>query len=346
MVLRHLFFISLLLLVSISVNAFQRTASQYDSSYYVSYDQHVTSRIYFSRKFTTFALKNSSKRYTLNYLPNTTLNFGVGATYKWFTLNLAYGFKFINPERGRGDTKYLDLQFHSYGRKIVLDVFGQFYKGFYLSQKEFASPDQAYYLRPDLRVSLIGTSVQYLLNHRQFSYRASFLQNEWQKKSAGSLLFGLEFYAGWLSSDSTLLPPPMSHEPEQLQVRSLNFFEFGPNVGYAHTFIIKKHFFITGSTSVSLDYGTNLQKSQTDGVRLSGFSPDIFVRFFGGYNSDKWAVSLIYIRDRIRLASDKNNFRPIFDVGNFRLNYVYRFVPGQKARKVLKSIDKAGGLID
>lgn len=266
---------------------------------------------------------------------------GVGATYKWATLNLAYGFGFLNPERGLGKTKYLDLQFHSYGRKIVLDVFGQFYKGFYLSQKKYAVPEQNYYLRPDLRVNLIGASGQYVFNHRKLSYRASFLQNEWQKKSAGSLLVGLEFYVGYVHADSSILPAPLSKNFDLLQIDQINFFEFGPNVGYAHTFVIKQHFFITGSASLSLDYGKSVHRSEYDTERISGFSPNAFVRFFAGYNSHKWAVSLVYVRDRIRLPSGRTDTQILFDVGNFRLNYVYRFFPSKKLRKLLAPIKVA-----
>ncbi len=51
---------------------------------------------------------------------------------------------FLNPERGQGDTRYLDLQFHTYSRKVVLDAFGQFYRGFYLAGTDITT-DNSYY---------------------------------------------------------------------------------------------------------------------------------------------------------------------------------------------------------
>ena len=266
---------------------------------------------------------------------------GVGATYKSATLNLAYGFGFLNPDRGRGDTKYLDLQFHSYGRKIVLDLFGQFYRGFYLSPKGLAANADEYYLRPDLKVNVIGTSIQYVLNHHKFSYRASFLQNEWQKKSSGTFLFGLEFYLGWLKADSTIVPTAVDSGTTMLLPKAVNFLELGPNVGYAHTFVFGKHIFITGSASVSLDYGRSVHKNDDRKERIRGFSPDTFFRLFGGYNSNRWALSVIYISDGVRLASGKSNKQLSLTTGNFRLNYVYRFTPGKKTKRSLKSAEKA-----
>ncbi|MBE9517967.1 MAG: DUF4421 family protein [Bacteroidetes bacterium] len=38
----------------------------------------------------------------------------------------------------------------------------------------------------DLRTNIIGLNVQYLFNSERYSYKASFLQNEFQKRSAGS----------------------------------------------------------------------------------------------------------------------------------------------------------------
>jgi hypothetical protein len=90
--------------------------AQFDSTYYVSYADMVTTRFYFSKKYTSLKLRNRNENYNMTYRPNTTLNMGVGATYKWATLNLAYGFDFLNPDRGLGDTKYIDLQFHGYTR--------------------------------------------------------------------------------------------------------------------------------------------------------------------------------------------------------------------------------------
>jgi hypothetical protein len=334
--LKKLFF--LLVSVFFSFCCICAQAQQYDTAYYVSFEQKVTGRFYFSRKFTALQIKNP-KEYNLNYYPNTSLNMGVGATYHWATLNLAYGFGFLNPERGRGKTKYLDLQFHSYGRKFVVDVFGQFYKGFYLGEKQY-SGDNTFYRRPDLRVNLIGTSAQYVVNNKRFSYRASFLQNEWQKKSAGTFLVGVEAYLGWIKADSTIVPGAIVKEEANIRPRRISFFEFGPNVGYAYTRVIHKHFFITGSASISLDLGHSVLKDDSHKQKASGFSPNTFLRFFGGYNSKWWAISILYITDRVRLVSGEREEDVFLNTGNYRLNFIYRFKPSKKARQLLNVVDE------
>ena len=75
---------------------------QYDTSYYVSYEDQITGRFYLSQKYVSFRYIDTGNDLVFRYLPNTTLNMGVGATYKWATLNLAYGFGFLNPENGKG----------------------------------------------------------------------------------------------------------------------------------------------------------------------------------------------------------------------------------------------------
>ena len=332
------FALRLVLFLTLSVVT-ECVLAQHDSTYYVSYEQQLTTRFYFSKKYTSLKFRDSGENYNLTYRPNTTLNMGVGATYKSFTLNLAYGFDFLNPERGKGDTKYLDLQFHTYTRKFVIDIFGQFYRGFFLTPNSTNNTNSEYYLRPDLHINQLGGSIQYILNHKKFSYRASFLQSEWQKKSGGTLIFGLEAYGGKVDADSTIIPTFVNNDEAKRGITELRFFEFGPNVGYAYTLIIKKHFFLTASASVSLDFGQNIIFDQSGSVKSTGVSPNSFFRVFGGYNSSKWAISVIYVTNSVRLATESFDSRIILDTGNFRLNYVYRFELSNKVKRYLEAIE-------
>jgi hypothetical protein len=339
---RTIIFFTVIVFQSESLWAQKRFLS-YDTSCYVSYQQKITGRLYFSRKFTALQFRNAAKKYAINYLPNTTLNFGIGATYQWATLNLAYGVGFLNPDRGRGKTRYLDLQFHSYGRKIILDVLGEFYNGFYLAEQEFRSGNNKYYIRPDLKVRLIGASVQRVLNFRKFSYRAAFLQNEWQKKNAGSFLVGLEMYTGWINADSTLLPPAIAALENDLKPERVHFFELGPNAGYAYTFVLSKHFFITGSAAASADLGWRSLGDDLQKKRSAGVCVNSFLRFVGGYNSKQWGIAAFYITDHVNLVSGTDSRKMFLNTGNYRLNFIYRFAPGKKTKKILQPINDLKG---
>jgi hypothetical protein len=329
---RFLFVVLLLFFSKVS-------SAQLDTNYCKSYSDWITGRFYFSQKYTRLNLKNDNDKYDLGYRPNTTLNMGVGATYQWATLNLAYGFPFLNPEDGKGETRYLDLQAHFYGYRFVIDLFGQFYRGFYLYPKgTYTSPD-SYYVRPDLNVNALGASVQYVFNNKKFSYRAAFLQSEWQKKSSGSLIAGAEFHFGRLFADSSVIPSVINSSAEIDSIRRFDYLELGPSIGYTYSLVIKKHFFLTGSLALSLDYIINSSYGNVNVINSKGFSPNTTFRMFAGYNSELNAISITFINTDVSLSTQKAGTEIGLSTGNFRLNYVRRFKPGPKSMRYLKHLD-------
>ena len=275
------------------------------------------------------------------YMPNTTLNMGVGATYKNLTLNLAYGFGFLNPERGKGKTKYLDAQAHLYPKKMVIDLFLQFYKGYHLLPEGLgASLGESFYTKPDMKVQKIGASAQYVFNHGKFSYRAAFLQNEWQKKSAGTFLLGFEMYGGMAEEESFLIPTHLMDDPAR-NFRTIRFLEFGPNVGYAYTLVIKKHFFVTASAASNVGLGYSTLEGYAGKNQEWGINSNFFLRGFVGYNSRKWSINANYVHNHVQLQ-ENGSFSNSIMTGNYRLNLVYRFLPGPKLKRRLGVIDRIG----
>lgn len=310
-----------------------------DTSHYVSYAHRVTLRTYFSRKFTNLELEKPKSISRFSYRPNSTLNFGVGASYRSLTVNLGYGFEFLNPDRGRGKTKYLDLQSHIYGRYWVVDLFAQFYKGYYLWPKGLnAESKDSYYKRPDIKINMLGINAYRLLNGDKFSYRAALIQNEWQKKSAGSFLYGGEVYIGVVTGDSALVPAALSASYSPKNVRSLRFVELGPGVGYAYTLVLQRHFFLTGSLTGSLNLGfvkEITENYKTDKVTLT---PNYLYRVVGGYNTYDWTVSLSLIRSDVHIRGASSPDKYFVSIGNYRLTFAKRFYPGPKLKKKLKPI--------
>jgi hypothetical protein len=315
-------------------------AAQLDTNYCRPYSDWITGRFYFSQKYTRLSMKNDDDKYDLGYRPNTTLNMGVGATYQWATLNLAYGFPFLNREDGKGDTRYLDLQAHFYGPKFVTDLFGQFYRGFYLYPRGTYSTPELYYVRPDLKVNALGASVQYVFNNKKFSYRAAFVQSEWQTKSCGSLIAGAEFHFGRLFADSSVIPSVIGSNKEIDNIRRFDYLELGPSVGYTYTLVVKKHFFLTGSLAFSFDYIINSSHGNASVIRSNGFSPNTTFRMFAGYNSALNAVSLTFTNADVSLSTQRSATEIRLSTGNFRINYVRRFKPGPKPMRYLRYLDK------
>jgi hypothetical protein len=310
--------------------------AQSDSARYVAYDELVTGRFYFSRKYTGLLVQDAGRGVELDYRPNTTLNMGIGATYRSFTLNLAYGFPFLNPDEGRGKTRYLDLQAHLYGRKSTIDLFGQFYNGFYLQPKGAGINDSTYYVRPDLILREFGASYQYIFNHRRFSYRAAALQNEWQYRSAGTFLLGAEFFTGRAQADSSIYPVLLAGDSVP-DVNRLRFIEFGPNFGYAYTLVLARRYFLTASLSISMDYNRTEYLDGSGGTLQQGLSPNSLFRVYAGYNSARSALTVTFTNSRVSLSSGETNSVSI-NTGNVRINYVRRFTAGPRLKRTLNRV--------
>lgn len=332
------FYFSLMFLIGgLAFTGYGQIADE-DNPYYVTYPDHIIGRLYLSRKFTAVKIRDEVEGQNYLFSPNTTLNHGIGATYKFATLNLAYGFESLNPDIGQGETRYLDLQAHAYPQNFVFDLFGQFYRGYHLSPQGFASPPgERFYYDPEMVVTKIGFFGQYLFNGDELSLRASFLQNEWQQRSAGSFLVGFEMYGGRAMTDDALLPVTVMADPNR-NFRTLRFFEFGPNAGYAYTLVIKKNWFITLSASANLGIGYSMLESQQDRNTEWGISPNMFLRGFAGYNSDKWSINANYVYNEVRFVENQQFSNSIM-TGNYRLNFIYRFLPGPQSRRYLQVID-------
>lgn len=316
----------------------------YDSNYVTSYAKMITARAYFSQKYTLFTVKAPRSTRSLAYFPNTTLNFGIGATYNSFTLNLAYGFGFLNPGDEKGKTKYLDLQSHIYGTRWRFDFFGQLYKGYYLTPKGFeAATPVSYYLRPDLRVRDFGLSGYYIFNNRKFSYRAAFVQNEWQKKSAGSFLAGGGIGYGQVLADSGFVPSRLAANYRQGQVSRVRHLEFGPGVGYAYSLVLGRHWFATASATVSLNLSFNKETEPANTFQTVSVTPNSLLRAGIGYNSAVWNVNFSWVTNRTNIRGNYGSWEYYINTGNYRFNIVKRFHPGPKLKPWLGRMDRLLG---
>ncbi|GEP93768.1 DUF4421 domain-containing protein [Chitinophaga cymbidii] len=304
-----------------------------DSAYVEDYTQDLTVRVYGSRKYNYYDLKDRDPKKELLYRPNTGTNLGFGANYKFVGLNIGFNFPFINNRHDKyGETKYLDLQAHLYLRKFVVDFYGQYYKGYYEAERKpsaFNSVQQGLIaLRPDLENKNIGLSFQYIFNDERFSYRAAYLQNEYQKRSAGSLIVGAEAFAWQMRGDSALIPSNYTE----------GFFDDEPftqsgavslamNIGYAHTFVILRHFFITASLSAAGGISHSGFRYDDGRPRMRGFGWQLnnTVRFAAGYNARRWFAGLHYVDMMTRSRSPIPGAHQNFGAGNMRFSVVRRF---------------------
>jgi hypothetical protein len=323
-----------------SLSAQKDSRDQFDTDYYESYTDMITGRVFLSQKYTSLRIRGEERGRDLQYRPNTTLNLGVGATYGWFTLNLAYGFDFLNgADNAKGKTRYLDLQSHIYPRKMSIDLFGQLYKGFYAFPKDVVPQDNHnYYQRPDIRVQHFGAAAYYIVNWRKLSLRSGMLQNEWQKQSAGSLLLGGEFYYGQNKGDSALVPTSIADQYKQAGVTKMRYLDIGPGIGYAYNLVIREHWYALGVLSSSFPISFHKQWRNGETEQKLSISPDLLTRLGVGYNSDRMNISMMWVNSNVQTQGKHGAYA--IRTGNVRLNAAYRFMPGYKLRRKIRIFEE------
>jgi hypothetical protein len=315
--------------------------ADHDTTYYESYPEDVILRLITTNKYTNFQVREKDKDMRLDYRPNTNITLGAGFTYRTLSVNLAHGFGFLNQDKEKGKLKRFDLQSRLYGRKWAIDLFAQFYKGYYLDPKGKASPVPGqYYTRPDLDIHLLGISAYKIFNYRRFTFRSAFVQDEWQKKSAGSLMAGFELYYGAFTGDSALVPSVLSANHAQRDINTISMVQFGPGAGYAYTLVLPYHFFITGSARANVNLGLVRQTGPGLHNSHTGVNANILYRFSAGYANGNWNINFFRVNNRQSIRADSDGNRYMLNTGIYRLLVAKRFHPGPKSKKLLSPIDR------
>src|SRR5436190_1960904 len=300
--------------IAIPVNVKAQKDFPHDTSYYETFPHTITVRLFLSRKYVHLNFPAMGGASELEYKANAKVNLGAGITLHNFSLNIFYGFGFLNNStKEKGKTKGLDLQLHIYPHKWAIDVLAVFPKGFYLDPKGYASNNpNTYYYRPDIKQTLFGLSAYRVPNKEKFSYRAAILQTEWQKRSAGSVLFGGQVYYGDVKGDSAIVPKRIQNSFAQAGLTEISFVNIGPGIGYAYTLVMAKHFFITGSLIGNLGINFNTEKGSSKNTKVSISPAEVFKTAIG-YNSRTWSVAANWTGNGIWFkgaSSSKDYFWP------------------------------------
>ena len=313
-----------------------------DSNYIHVLTEKLHLRTFTSNKYTNVVVSTNGTN-SIEYEPNSTTTFGVGATVRSFSLNIAYGFRFLNAEEGKGKTNHFDLQANLYKRKYVMDIFVQLYEGFCLNNTNALNENYTlpFYLRPDLNARLYGVSYLHVFNSDKFSYAAPFVQNEIQEKSAGSFLLGGKMFYNSVATDSSLVP---SFTQDSIygvisNVQQFKAFQVGPTVGYAYSLVAKKHLFLIGSLDLSFMTGP-VRFNSLDGKEDEQWqvNPVIGARLGLGYNSPGWFLGLTFLQEGTTLKGVDKLGEINISGGSVRLNYVKRFEMSKKFKTLLAKL--------
>ena len=313
------------IICSVQLNA--QKGFQQDTSYYETFPGKTTVRLYLSKKYVHLNFPSDGSAEDLEYKANPKLNLGVGVTVKNISINLFNGFSFLNNKADeKGKTKGFNFQVHVYPHKWAIDLMYVAPKGYHLEPQGLAGvPADKYYYREDVKTTFFGISAYQVPNKKRFSYRAALLQSEWQKKSAGSIIYGGEIHHGTAQGDSALIPAFYSSKFPQAGINKINILSFGPGAGYAYTLVMAQHFFITGSMVINLD--VNFVREENEAIKEKNVSlnPSKVFKAAAGYNGRKWNISANWTGSSISTQGSLTPENYKFSSGNIRLVVAHRF---------------------
>lgn len=310
-----------------------------DTNYIASYTSELdlTARFYNSVKFSRYVIRDTRYDERLRYASNENLIIGVGVSYKRATFNLGLNFPFVNSwdQEDKGKTKYLDAQIHYYLDKFVFDAWLSTYRGYYLTNPHETTTqpldDNSFPIRPNVRNTNFSFNLVRILNPEKFSFRAAFAQDEWQKKSAGSFLLGVEYNMMFARADSSLIPSNIK-EPDFFdgyRMRKSAVVNLGVSGGYGHTFVIARHFYISivatmavggAYTSLASDDATKNDLEQLT------YNVNYSTKFGLGYNSETFQVGLASVQSFMTNHTPLDHSKITQNPGNVRINLIKRFV--------------------
>jgi hypothetical protein len=230
---------------TITIN--KQTDSTLTANYYTNLNNQFILRFFTHYKANNVNITKGDTE--IRYRPNGTFNVGIGFNWKFLGLGFSYGI----PKSTASNNKYGKTQRFDFQASIMSKVFGgdgflQIYRGYHIANPgDLTDWEEDYFPQlPDMQVITLGINAFYIVNHNRFSYRAAFVGNQIQHKSAGSVTAGLFGTFDQLRTDNGFIPPEfIDYDNEELDLKSFEALTVGLSVGYMYTFVLGKGFFIS-----------------------------------------------------------------------------------------------------
>ncbi|MES2380833.1 MAG: DUF4421 family protein [Bacteroidota bacterium] len=268
----------------------------------------------------------------LTYTPNDYTAIGVSVRLNWLGLAFSYAPKNIQ-EKEKGTTTYTNIKLSSYGKKMGFDIYYLDYSGYYLNNTKDVlpnTPPKTFYIRNDLSTLNIGANYYYIFNHKRYSYRSTFIQNEIQKHSAGSFMLSTSLNYYNIRADSSIVPRNVNPDKfgAESKLQKGDFYNLCFMPGYGHTFVAYKRFFLTLSAFGGIDFQQQHYTSELINGNKVFDEFEIIPRAMGragiGYNYRRFFTGLTGVADVYNLPLGKNE-RISYSVGSVSFYFGYHF---------------------
>lgn len=274
-----------------------------------------TFRLFSTFKYEFYTLQNSE--YTVKYKPVEVVSAGVGFTYKTWVAD--FGLR-LNRNI-RDNFKRFNFQTTALIDAHLVSIGLNYSKGLEEVSNHAASP-----FRDDIRALTMKLEYLYIPNAAKIAFTGSQTGLGFQKKNAGSFLFGGFIQRHYIRGDSSLLPPETQEFFEsQNNMKELRFRSIGGLFGYAQFVRISENFYgaalLTGGLGTywgQKEYVVEDRESTVGGMAL------IKLYMAVGYNWRRLYAIGNYTLDTHFIGLAEND-RYSYNLGRVKLAVGYKF---------------------
>lgn len=337
--------------ISLSVNAQDKDAYYkemqarhaktfgYDPEFRVNYSENIALRANFFSDIATYQFKNlnTGQLYELNPVAESLI--GVAMDYKWFSLGLSFGPKFLLTNIDQ------ELQEKSQSFKFDLNAFysdqwGQtftllFNRGFNVTSFNTELNNDLNALK-NTEFQFYGGSTFFIINEN-FSYRAYKFQTERQLKSAGS-------FVPKLSYSYSVTNPNITEPVVILDIDKIKSLDIIADIGYYHTFVHNKTWYLTLAAQPGIGYNSSrYHVINSTNKNFDSLSFALNVELGIGYNSYRWFFGVL---GNWRNYNNTNNEQDQInrDSAYFKIHLGYRLNDNKPMRNFFGWFEKLLGI--
>jgi hypothetical protein len=328
-----------LLLLHISLNISAIGISR-DTTYIKDFSKFFILKFQTTIRSTELELKNLQVNKAFKIMPNDSRSFGLAFSYKWLGLSIGITPSYLNNDNKiYGKTNRFDFQVNTYSKWYLMNIYAQWYKGFYVSNPKTFDKNwnETYFPTiPEGQLANFGGSFFFMLNPEKLSFRSVYLGNEVQLKKAGSWLFGGGFNSSFAHSKKCFLPDIWIDSPviDTISIlKGYNFFHLFASAGGSYTFVwfngkLFLNLYLMLNMGPYLGSATLYQNTKTFTRGNLDFSTSTDARLSFGGNIGKrnkffWGLYIVAFRYNYNIKSyyDISPF-----VKNAKLYFGYRFI--------------------